>query len=93
LDLSHIAESVAGLYGKYVVFNNEAEDLVGPLDGCFVLRPVTDPAARKALSAYAEAVHKENPEFASDLRQWLIDIGTEDGARGRPYDPWNEGIG
>lgn len=72
--MTHNVKSERGLYGKFVVFKQGEDGLTGPLGGCFILRPTNDPAARKALSAYAEAVHRENPTLASDLRQWLIDL-------------------
>ena len=68
-----------GLYEKYVVFRKEdyerwrnhrfvpTTDIA--LDGCFVLRPVTDTAARIALATYAEATH--NPRLGADIRAWL----------------------
>ena len=68
-----------GLYGKYIVFRTE--EIVNStlsldtlldnraLDGCFVLRPVTDTAARIALATYAEATH--NPRLGADIRAWL----------------------
>ena len=63
-----------GLYEKYIVLRKTDID---PgihlhnvaLDGCFVLRPVTDTAARIALATYAEATH--NPRLGADIRAWL----------------------
>lgn len=55
-----------GLYDKYLVVRKDSGETV---DGCFVLRPVTDTAARVALATYAEATH--NPRLAKDVRKWL----------------------
>lgn len=71
------AESAADesdLYGKYVVFKQGDDGLEGPLGGCFVLRPDHDPAARKALSAYADADGVHGSPLARSLRQWLWDL-------------------
>lgn len=40
-----------------------------PLDGCFVLRPENDQAARRALMAYAAATADER--LRDDLRAWV----------------------
>jgi hypothetical protein len=60
-----------GLKLKYRVYkarNNE------PVEGCFVLRPQKDPAARAALQAYAEAT--DNEQLAFDLKQELRQLET-----------------
>lgn len=51
-----------GLHGKYRVTKDGDEQ-----DGCFVLKPESDDAARAALKAYASAT--ENDELANDLRE------------------------
>lgn len=53
-----------GLYGKYEVRKNGE-----PVEDCFVLDPESDPAARVALSAYADAT--DDDSLAEDLREWL----------------------
>lgn len=60
-----------GLYPKYIVFHNDKGALGadGPLDDIFVLRPERDPAARKALKAYADWT--TNSQLAKDLYGWL----------------------
>jgi hypothetical protein len=61
----------AGLYTKYKVTRNGK-----PVEGCFVLRPQTDPAARSALKRYANAT--ENRQLASDLWEWLWEMKRQD---------------
>lgn len=51
-----------GLYTKYTV-----EKGGEPVEGCFVLEPATDPAARRAILAYAAATN--NASLATDLRE------------------------
>jgi hypothetical protein len=58
-----------GIYEKYEIKRKETGEIC---DGCFVLRPVTDIAARVGLAAYAEATH--NPRLAIDIRKWLRDL-------------------
>lgn len=60
-----------GLYGKYVVLKDGE-----PQDGCFVLKPGSDAAAREALAAYADAT--ENSELETELEQWLDTLDSED---------------
>jgi hypothetical protein len=55
-----------GGFDKYKVIRTDSGE---PVDGFFLLRPVTDTAARIAIAAYAEATH--NPRLAKDLRTWL----------------------
>lgn len=59
-----------GLYQKYRVVKTNGE----LVNGCFVLRPASDPAARVALRAYADTT--ENSQLASDLRDWLDGLDT-----------------
>lgn len=61
-----------GLYGKYLVYDREAGgrfDEYTPYDDVFVLRPANDPAAAKALAAYADAT--DNLDLSRDLWRWL----------------------
>lgn len=53
-----------GLFSKYSVAKNGH-----PVEDCFVLEPETDPAARAALEAYAQAT--QNDALAADLHDWL----------------------
>nr|DAQ52662.1 MAG TPA: hypothetical protein [Caudoviricetes sp.] len=59
-----------GLRQKYRVY--KAKDNM-PVDGCFVLRPEKDPAARIALEAYAKAT--ENKVLAEDILAAIGDSG------------------
>lgn len=61
-----------GLYGKYTVLKDGEEQ-----DGCFILKPWSDPAAREALRAYMAAT--DNEQLASDLRDWLDAIVLDEG--------------
>ncbi len=61
-----------GLYQKYEVYRSKGSDKVSPgkrVDGCFVLRPRTDPIAAEALAAYALATPDD--ELRDDLFGWL----------------------
>lgn len=62
-----------GLYSKYEV-TKDGE----PVEGCFVLEPEDDSAAREALIRYAEET--DNAELAEDLREWVVELCT----RGEP---------
>lgn len=53
-----------GLYEKYTVLKEGK-----PQRNCFVLKPRSDPAARAALEAYADATDDER--LAEDIREWL----------------------
>ena len=53
-----------GLKVKYIVLKVKDGSTV---DGCFVLRPDKDPAARAAVLAYADAT--ENTMLAEDIRK------------------------
>lgn len=44
------------------------------LDGCFVLRPEKDMAARLAILIYAGYVHNSNRVLADDLRTWVLSL-------------------
>jgi len=58
-----------GIYAKYEV-TKDGE----PVEGCFVLEPEDDSAAREALIRYAEET--DNEELAEDLREWVVDLCT-----------------
>lgn len=55
-----------GLKRKYVVLKSDTGECV---EGCFVLRPDKDPAAKAALMAYAAAT--KNEKLAEDIMSWL----------------------
>jgi hypothetical protein len=64
-----------GLRAKYTVTRTDGRDKPGqPHDGCFlfVLDATHDPAARKALLAYIDAVVDTRPALAHDLEVALI---------------------
>lgn len=63
-----------GLYVKYIVRKIDTGEIV---DGCFVLRPDRDPAARAALVAYAKTT--ENKKLADDIFAWLEEIKKKGG--------------
>ena len=58
-----------GLKLKYIVYTCDTGEIV---DGCFVLRPDKDEAAKVALLAYAEAT--DNKQLASDIRNWITEL-------------------
>lgn len=64
-------EESTGLYKKYEV-RKDGE----PVEDCFILKPRTDEAARRAIETYIEKT--ENDEFADDLRSWLAAIEIEE---------------
>jgi len=64
----------AGLYGKYRIAKADGSP-TDPGAQYFVLRIDTDQAARMALFTYAAYIEHDQPEFASELRQWLDDTG------------------
>ena len=55
-----------GLYDKYEVRRKETGEIC---EGCFILRPTTDEAARIAVATYAYATH--NPQLRIDILRWL----------------------
>lgn len=55
-----------GLYNKYMVIKVVDDTIV---ENCFILKPDSDPAAVKALQAYAAAT--ENKVLAADLYAWV----------------------
>ena len=65
-------EEPNGLYGKYRVFKHPSGEAV---NDCFVLRPVKDKAARKALGTYA--VSGVAPELCKDLVAWIEKLEKE----------------
>lgn len=58
--------SKKGLYNKYTVINNVTNEEV---KDCFVLKPTSDEAAKKALLYYAEICGNE--QLANDIKSWL----------------------
>lgn len=65
---------MSDLYKKYIVKKRNGSK-VDPNAQYFVLRLDTDPAARVAALAYADAVQKTDPDFAVDLRVWVGHCG------------------
>jgi hypothetical protein len=66
---------------RYVVMPlaTDAPFDAGDRDGAFVLKPWKDPAALRALRAYADCCY---PELARDLQQWIRTIEREPAPRG-----------
>ena len=52
---------MSGLTIKYFVLNPGKLDRYGH-------------ASRKAMSAYARSIRKENPELSDDLEEWVSDV-------------------
>lgn len=66
-----LEEQQKGLYPKYTLINNETDK---PEQGeYFILKPLEDPAAIKALEVYAE--HTHNKLLANDIYDWLVSLG------------------
>lgn len=62
-----MSDQTKGLYNKYQIINRETgKESEGDY---FVLKPVTDPAARAALMAYAEAT--DNEQLATEISLWV----------------------
>jgi len=61
-----------GLYNKYAVFKTGDPT---PVYSAFVLKPETDPVARKALRLYASLT--KNEHLKRDLKRWLAIIDTD----------------
>lgn len=59
-------EDKKGLYGKYIITRADGTPVN---DRCFVLKPDKDPAAAKALQAYAAATDDE--QLRDDLYAWV----------------------
>ena len=65
-------EAEPGLYHKYRVYDNESG---ASIDGCFVLRPDKDFAARDALHTYAAAT--SNVVLSKDIIKFLKGLNPE----------------
>lgn len=61
------------LYNKYQVSKSNGEP-TDPNAQYFVLRIDTDPNARTALLMYAELIDDKEPEFAHQLRYWVLSL-------------------
>jgi hypothetical protein len=59
------------LFKKYVITKSDGSP-VDPAAQYFVLRIDTDPAARHAVLMYASHIGANDPQFADDLRQWVL---------------------
>jgi len=62
----YMPEDKKGLYGKYIITRADGTPVN---DRCFVLKPDKDPAAAKALQAYAAATDDE--QLRDDLYAWV----------------------
>ena len=62
-------ENDKGYYKKYTIIDNRTGDEVD--DATFTLNLDTDPDARVALEAYAEAIREKNPSLYQDLMDLL----------------------
>lgn len=69
---------VPGLYTKYIIEKADGSP-VDPNAKYFVLRIDTDCHARIALSAYAESIAGDAPEFSRQLQEWLVCCDSSDG--------------
>ena len=58
-----------GLYSKYTVVKNSTGELV---TDCFVLKPLKDETARKALLFYAD--NCKIPQLSADIKEWLQEL-------------------
>lgn len=70
-----------GLFSKYIVQKADGSP-VDPDAQYFVLWVDKDPAARLAVLTYAKAIQLNEPEFAEQLRQWVLSHEPVD-----PYPP------
>ena len=62
---------MSNLYNKYIVEKADGTP-VDPEAQYFVLRIDTDPAARHAVLQYAAYIGASDPEFADELRNWVM---------------------
>lgn len=62
---------MSNLYNKYIVQKSDGSP-VDPNAQYFVLRIDTDPAARHAVLMYAYHIGAEDPQFAEQLRNWVL---------------------
>lgn len=61
-----MAADKTGLYHKYIVIKVVDGTVI---EDCFILRPEKDPAAVKAMQAYAAAT--DNKSLADDIYKWV----------------------
>jgi len=62
---------MSNLYNKYTITKTDGSP-VDPEAQYFVLRIDTDVAARYAVLHYASYIGGRDPEFADDLRKWIM---------------------
>jgi hypothetical protein len=58
------------LFNKYTV--TKIDGSTDPKAEYFVLRIDKDVHARVALGAYADSIEAQEPEFAEELREWIL---------------------
>lgn len=75
------ANEERGIYDKYLVIKMVDGTVI---ENCFILRPDKDPAAVKALQAYAAAT--ENRVLAGDLYRWVGRPAEENQKEGKTHD-------
>jgi len=61
--------SKMGLYDKFIIIDKRTNKVVE--ENTFTLVPSRDTAAQEALLLYADIIEKDNPELASNLRDWM----------------------
>lgn len=67
-----MADNARGLYEKYIVINRGTGEEVYD---AFVLRPVTDRAARTAMSIYGDIMREQGKDaLARDIEAWVFDL-------------------
>lgn len=82
-----------GLYSKYHVRKADTGEVV---NGCIVLRPDRDRAARSALRIYSTVISASHPQFAQELGNYLdaIEAAQKQDSHGiRLYESWGESAG
>ena len=62
---------MSNLFNKYQIEKTDGSP-VDPEAQYFVLRVDTDPAARYAVLQYASYIGASDPEFADELRRWVM---------------------
>lgn len=63
---------MTGLHKKYRIFKGKSKQ--EDKSPAFVLKPVSDPAAREAIRVYATFIIDDNPDLYLDLVEWINKI-------------------